>query len=167
MLEAIDPTKVKEYLNPLIDKIAEIHYVDVAWIKAIISQESAWNPFAVRFESAYPYLYHPEIFISPFITMATEINTQKTSWGLGQIMGALYREQGGNGFIPELLIPEVNLRHIAIRLAELKRKSQDPLYVFAGYNGGFGAMRKQANGLFPNQKYVTSVASYLKQKNSV
>lgn len=156
--EAVD---LRNYLEPVISQISKSYMVDPRWIKAIITQESQWKMFAVRYESGYPYLFHTEDFASGLISLATEVNTQKTSWGLGQIMGALAREQGHKGLMAELLIPEINIKHMAIRLAELKRRSPDPLHIFAGYNGGIGAMRKQASGLFTNQKYVTSVQGYM------
>jgi hypothetical protein len=162
MLEPITSTeKVKEWCQPLIESIAAFHAIDPRWLTAIVTQESQWNMFAVRYEPAYQYLYHPETYASGLISFATEINTQKSSWGLGQIMGALYREQGGKGFMAELLIPEINLKHIAIRLAYLQKKSKDPATIFAGYNGGVGAMRKLPSGLFRNELYVRNVQKYV------
>lgn len=155
------PTELARSLDSAIRSMSAAHDLDPRWIPAIIWQESAWKSLAVRYEANYSYLFHPERFTSPLISLSTEVNTQKTSWGLGQIMGALAREQGHKGFMAELLIPEINIKHMAIRLAELKKRTSLPDYIFAGYNGGIGAMRKQASGLFINQKYVTQVNRFL------
>lgn len=160
---SIAPSELRVLLNPTIEKMASLYQVDPRWIKAIITQESQWHPFAVRYESGYTYLFQPERFVSGLNSIATEVNTQKMSFGLGQVMGALAREQGHRGLMCELLVPEVNIRHMAIRLLALKRKVNEPEYIFAGYNGGYGAMRKQASGQFKNQAYVTAVQKYMNQ----
>jgi soluble lytic murein transglycosylase-like protein len=154
---------LKKVLEPTIIVVAHLYHVDPNWIKAIISKESEWNCFAVRYETECNILYQPAKFSSSQISLNTEVNTQKTSWGLGQVMGSLAREQGLTGFMAQLIIPEINLKHIAMRLADLKKRSSDPAYLFAGYNGGPGAMRKTANGLFKNQDYVNSTQKYLSQ----
>lgn len=153
--------QLKKVLKPLIEKNAFSYGLDPSWFPAIITQESRWNLLAVRYEPNYAYLYRPEQFTSGFNSMATEVNTQKTSWGLGQIMGALAREQGHTGLMAELLIPDINIKHMAIRLAGLKKRSTEADFIFAGYNGGPGAMHKLANGQFPNQQYVDGVRKYL------
>lgn len=137
--------------------------VDPAWVMAIIEQESQFNTAAVRFEPLFKYFYKPAHFAEhPLISIDTEIATQKMSWGLGQIMGALAREQGHQGFMAELLKPEVNLKHICQRLKFLKRYSHEAEAIFAAYNGGPGALRL-IDGKFKNQNYVDSVLSHLKK----
>jgi hypothetical protein len=162
-----DPENVKISMEGLIEEVAKEYDLDPNWISAIITKESGWNIFAVRYEPNYPYLYRPEKFVGPLISPATEMATQKMSFGLGQVMGAVYREQQGKGFIAELFIPEINIKHMAIKLAELKRRVGVAEYVFAGYNGGPGAMQKLASGLFRNQRYVTDVLGYLDKLQTV
>lgn len=138
--------------------------VDSKWVKAIICQESQWNQYAVRFEPGYRWLYYPQIFSKHYlISLDTETTTQKMSWGLGQIMGALAREQGHKGLMAELLKPEVNIKHICIRLKKLKTISPLAEDVFAMYNGGAAAKQKNQTGKYRNQEYVDSVLSYLQK----
>jgi Transglycosylase SLT domain len=144
----------KEQIKSLIKRIASSRKEDPNLVISIVDQESRFSSFAQRYESQYPYLFHPDRFKTGLISLATEINAQKTSWGLGQVMGALAREQGHKGFFAELLIPEINIEHIVTRLATLRKITSEPAYLFAGYNGGFGAMRKGVSGLFKNQHYV-------------
>jgi hypothetical protein len=141
----------------LVEGICKVYRVNPMWVKAIVQVESSWNPYAVRYESDYSYLFKPQDFLrNGLISLNTEIATQKMSWGLGQLMGAVAREQGFKGTMPELVQPELNLKHVCIRLAELKKKSQDQDSVFAGYNGGPAAMKK-INGMYVNQPYVDKV----------
>lgn len=149
-----------EYFKEEIQKYSTKYKIDPAIIKAIIMQESAWQRFATRYESTYRWLYNPESFRSGWISLATEVNAQKTSWGLGQIMGALAREQGHKGFLGELLSPATNIKHICIRVAYLEKKCNSTEEIFSAYNGGLGAIHK-ANGRFKNESYVGSAMSHL------
>lgn len=137
--------------------------VESNWIKAIIKQESGGEQYALRYESAYNYLYKADEIARKFgITLNTEIQTQKMSWGLGQIMGAVAREQGHIGHMGELFDPLVNIIHIAHRLSTIMKYSEDPKDVFAIYNGGVGAWHEfQKNGKYPNQSYVDSAIKHL------
>lgn len=151
-------------MEKILVKACSLYQIDPSWGKAIVTAESQWNPYAVRYESSYSYLFEPmEYAKSGLISLSTEIATQKMSWGLGQVMGALAREQGHTGVMAELVDPELNLKHMCIRLAELKNRSNDAEHVFAGYNGGPGAMRKLETGRFSNQKYVDRVLEYLRK----
>ena len=79
-------------------------------VKAIITQESGWNAFAIRYEQTYQYLFNPDEFAKKNkVTLSTEINTQKMSWGLGQIMGAVARELGFEGSMPLLSDAQLNI----------------------------------------------------------
>jgi soluble lytic murein transglycosylase-like protein len=132
------------------------------WIKAIIAQESNWDQYAVRLEPSYQYLYEAEVFAKKLgITLSTEMTCQKMSWGLGQIMLALAREQGHEGHAGELFEPKVNIEHIAIRLAHLRTLSPIVDDIIAMYNSGPGG-RHKANGVYKNQAYVDSVKNHLK-----
>lgn len=154
----------KERLAIQVTHYAELYDLDPSWLKAIISQESNWNPWAVRFEPGYQWLY--EIVKSAKkaqVSLDTESATQKMSWGLGQVMGALAREQGLIGPIPSLLTPEVNLEHMCIRLKYLKSLSSNKDDVFAMYNGG-PAANKKMDGKYRNQLYVDGVNAFLTQE---
>lgn len=149
-------------MDELIQTMAKRFHLDPLWIKAIILQESGGNPWALRYEKNYSYLFQPKIFAKHhLISLDTEIETQKMSWGLGQLMGALARQQGHTGLMAELVQPELNIKHICIRFQDLKTISQVKDDLFAMYNGGPGALKHLVNGKYPNQSYVLAVNLHL------
>lgn len=150
--------------DEIIQKKANSYGIDPLWVKAIVAQESAFNPYALRYEERYQYLYKVPIFAHKLgISEDTEMTTQKMSFGLGQVMLALAREQGFDGHAGELFQPEINIEHVCKRLQYLKaRNFFAPDDVFAGYNGGPGAMIKTAGNIYRNQDYVDSVKRHLK-----
>lgn len=149
-------------MDDLIETSAKRFQVDPLWIRSIIQQESQGNTYALRYEPKYPYLFQPKVFAQhALISQATEETSQRFSWGLGQIMGALAREQGHTGFMGELFIPETNLKHLCIRINDLKIISREKDDIFSMYNGGPGALKRKVNGAYPNQAYVDSVNRYL------
>jgi soluble lytic murein transglycosylase-like protein len=149
----------------IIEHYATQYSVDPHWMRAIVYQESGNNPYALRFEPTYRYLYQPEHYTSPVNGLHTEMITQRMSWGLAQIMGALAREQGHTGFMGELLNPETNITHLAIRIRDLKKISTFPPDVFAMYNCGPGAIHK-TSGKYQNQSYVDAIQTYLQNIHS-
>jgi soluble lytic murein transglycosylase-like protein len=152
----------EDIIEKLITPVSSKWNIDSRWIHAIISQESSWNMHAIKYEPNYPYLYETERCArASNSTLSTEIAAQKMSWGLCQIMGALAREQGFKGMMPELTIPEVNLYQLGMRLDHLKRLNDDQDYVFAAYNAGPAVHR--VNGVFPNQFYVDKINGFLKE----
>jgi|ERR1700761_5916122 len=147
----------------LIKKTAEAYGLEWTWIKAIVTQESNFNPYALRYEPRYMYLYKVPIFAHKLgISEDTEMMTQKMSFGLGQVMLALAREQGFEKEAGLLFDPEINLDQVCKRIYTLKHRALDtPDDVFAGYNGGPGAMVRRGE-IFSNQGYVDSVKRHLK-----
>jgi len=143
-----------------VNEIANSFSIDPNWVKAIISQESQWNVAVARFERNYNYLYQPEKFTGPLNNLSTEMTLQKVSWGLGQVMGGLAREQGYTGPLAALIDPTLNISHIAHRIVTLKKYAQTPEDIFAGYNGGLGAIHKEV-GVYSNQAYVDACRQYL------
>jgi len=94
-------------------------------VLAQIWQESSGNRYAYRFEPGYSYFYDfkakralhanwkSEEANREFALQelgATEFHAQSASWGLLQIMGAVAREYGFGGSMPELGDPELNIR---------------------------------------------------------
>src|SRR5579864_7225582 len=70
---------------------AEAHQLDAALVCAICEQESAWNPWAIRYEPAFFAHY-----IAPQLDAGklsiTEAQARAISWGLMQVMGQVARE---------------------------------------------------------------------------
>lgn len=152
--------KYQEIILPL----AAQQGIEVGWVNAIITQESNWNPFALRYEPNYRYIFSAESFAKKLgISVETETQTQKFSWGLGQLMGGLARELGHTLPMGNLFDPSMNIFYIIKRLGQLKKVSAVPDDVFAGYNGGLGSLNK-VNGRYPNQSYVDSVKNHLQSQ---
>ncbi len=135
--------------------------IDPNWVKAIVMKESSGVASCVRYEPNFRWLFKVEEYAKhPQISFATEFTTQKMSWGLGQIMGAVARERGHMGLMGELLKPDVNLQVMCKHIIYLKQISTDPADLFAMYNGGPGAIHK-VNGRYSNQSYVNDVFAHL------
>jgi soluble lytic murein transglycosylase-like protein len=87
------PIKATTYLKPAILELVDIaskkHALDFWTLVAQVEKESSGNPNAIRLEEAYRWFYpsgsKPE---------GDELEFQRTSWGLLQIMGATARELG-------------------------------------------------------------------------
>jgi soluble lytic murein transglycosylase-like protein len=88
------------------------HQLDPAIVCAIVEQESAWQPWASRFEPAFFAKY-----VAPLFAICkgepptnTEAYSRAFSWGLMQVMGQTARERGFTGkFLSELCDPSTGL----------------------------------------------------------
>lgn len=150
----------KKLIDSLVNPVADKWDIDPSWLKAIISTESSWDTCAIRYEPNYVYLYNTETCAKVCrVTLGTEIATQKMSWGLCQIMGALAREQGFVKMLPELIDPKVNIYQLAVRIDHLRGIKNDQNWIFAAYNAGPGV--KEMDGKYPNQQYVDKVNGFL------
>lgn len=70
---------------------AEAHQLDAALVCAICEQESAWNPWAIRYEPAFFAHYIAPMLEAGQISV-TEAQARAFSWGLMQVMGQVARE---------------------------------------------------------------------------
>lgn len=137
----------------------------VALILALIEQESSGNMYATRYEKNYKWLYEPAHYATFNIGLAFEIEQQKTSFGLLQVMGAVAREHGFRmAYLSGLLEPNIGLSYGVLHLLNMhNRWSRLENYVSA-YNQG--SPRKK-NGVYANQAYVDSVLEKKKFWESV
>lgn len=131
------------------------HSLDSILVAAIIIVESAGNPLVTRYEPKCTFLNSPTTWAPKLhITVETEINGQKTSWGAMQVLGVTARDLGFYGYFTELIEMEKGvelgcryLRRQALRYGTLQE-------TIAAYNAG-SAMK---NGdVFVNQDYVDKV----------
>src|SRR3984893_8910226 len=76
---------------------ARVHALWPDLVCAIIEQESAWNPWALRYEPSFYAKYIAPRMATGAITSATEAHTRAFSWGLMQVMGQVAREHGFTG----------------------------------------------------------------------
>jgi soluble lytic murein transglycosylase-like protein len=105
--------------------------IDPALACAVVSHESSWDPWAVRYE---PGFYRRYVQSMQGLT-DTEKTLRATSFGLCQVMGQVAREQGFDGkYLTELCDP-IHVIQGCKKLAKcLKNNSQHD--ALQAYNGG-------------------------------
>ena len=116
---------------------AEAYQLDAALVCAICEQESAWNPWAIRYEPAFYARYVAPQLAAGQISN-TEAQARAFSWGLMQVMGQVARETGFDAlFLSALCDPEQGL---AVGCKVLRKKfdaaSGDTTRALLSWNGG-------------------------------
>lgn len=142
-------------IDLLIIKKAEKYQIEENLLRAIVLLESGGNPYAMRAEPSYPWLYKV-IQLSKELkcTGPTMRQMQSTSWGLMQIMGAVAYELGFKGWGSELCNPEINLEY-GCRFLKQKIVKYGPnvFDIYAAYNAG--SVRMMTKDQYKNQANVT------------
>jgi soluble lytic murein transglycosylase-like protein len=131
------PPTVPPEIIELARRIAFAHGLDPALVCAVIEQESAWNPWAVRYEPGFLSRYVAPLYTAGKLS-ATEAYTRAMSWGLMQVMGQVAREAGfEEASLAELCDPFVGVdwgcRLLAARMARAKG---DVATALLTWNGG-------------------------------
>ena len=80
-------------LVSLARKTAALHALDPSLVCAIVEQESAWNPWAIRYEPTFFAKYVAPLYTNNKIS-SSEAYARGFSWGLMQVMGQVARENG-------------------------------------------------------------------------
>ena len=80
-------------LVSLARKAAASNSLDPSLVCAIVEQESAWNPWAMRFEPLFFAKYVAPLYTNNKVS-ASEAYARGFSWGLMQVMGQVAREIG-------------------------------------------------------------------------
>src|SRR5712664_4319534 len=116
------------------------HGLEPALVCAVIEQESAWNPWDVRYEPGFLSRYVAPLYTAGKMS-ATEAYTRAMSWGLMQVMGQVAREFGfKETSLSELCDPatgiEFGCRILAARMARAK---DDVPAALLAWNGGADA----------------------------
>lgn len=124
-------------LIALAREAAARHQLYAELVCAIVEQESAWNPWAIRFEPAFLSRYVAPLYTNNKIS-ATEAYARSFSWGLMQVMGQTAREHGFTGAsLAELCDPvaglEAGCRVLAAKLAAAEGNVERALLL---WNGG-------------------------------
>ena len=138
--------------------------VDAKLLDAIITVESAYDPWAVRYEENYSYIAVPNVFAkNNRTTILTERTCQKISWGLSQTMGGTARFLGYGGPLPKLVDPDLNLTVACKLLVKLANEYPQISDQIAAYNAG--SVRRTPQGEYVNQEYVNKVMNVYKSSN--
>jgi soluble lytic murein transglycosylase-like protein len=90
-------------------RAATAQSLDPALVCAVVEQESAWNPWAIRYEPAFFAKYVANLYTNNKIS-ASEAYARGFSWGLMQVMGQVARETGFDAaYLSTLCDPEQGL----------------------------------------------------------
>lgn len=131
-----------ETLKPLADHAAVRAGINPALLIAVIEVESSWDIYAQRYEPTYRWLWNVEtgkpyrlspakavryaknrsLYPVDFPGGLSEFDSQRTSYGLMQIMGAVARELGFASRLIDLYQPEINLFYGCKLLSKLINK---------------------------------------------
>lgn len=114
------------------------HGLNPALVCAVIEQESAWDPCAIRYDPAFSDRYIIPMLQRGEITSKTDAVARAISWGLMQVMGQTAREHGFTGtYLSELTLPGYAVEIGCKVLAEsIRRESGDIARGLERYNGG-------------------------------
>lgn len=140
---------------------AEAFDLEPRLLLALITVESAGRPWALRYEPRYRWLYEPaRLARAERVSLDTERMQQQVSWGVCQVMGAVARERGHQGYLSQLCDPWVGIEYGCRQLVWLRERFGDqPEALAAAYNAG--RPRRGADGRFVNQGYVDKVRAAL------
>ncbi len=131
----------------LIEEQADAFNLRPALLAGLVCQESSGNPYAMRFEPKFRWFPRlpdgtPNIPVirqrmPGGMSLDTELQGLKTSWGLCQVMGENLREMGFVGWWPAACQPDVALKYGAKFLsAKLATHGEDERKALLAYNGG-------------------------------
>ncbi|HVB35384.1 MAG TPA: lytic transglycosylase domain-containing protein [Patescibacteria group bacterium] len=124
-------------LIELARKQARAAGLEPALVSAVCEQESAWNPWAIRYEPEFYLHYLLPLAVSGKLGGATEARARAFSWGLMQVMGETAREHGYGGHLAALCDPatgvEIGCRVLAAKLAAAQG---DVRRALLAWNGG-------------------------------
>lgn len=134
---------------------ADRHGLIKAYVQAIIQVESGGVTLRSRYEPGFNYFAQPDYWAGRLgQSIDTEINGQKVSWGLMQVMGGTAREHGFSGYFPELCTPIVGIHFGCVVLSKKLHDYKNYLDAIAAYNAG--SVRRDGVR-YVNQEYVDKV----------
>lgn len=144
----------RDELIALAQKTAAAHGLSPKIFCGLVDRESAWNPWAIRYEPGFYEEYVQKMIDSGAIHSETEAHGRSISWGLGQVMGETAREMGFTGDFAQLCEPETGLEYAArVFRHYIDRAGANLAAALQHYNGG-GNPNYAAEVLQLAQKYA-------------
>jgi soluble lytic murein transglycosylase-like protein len=133
----MDVTLTSPQLVALAHSVAQAHGLWPELVCAIVEQESAWDPWALRYEPAFHEKYIVPQVARGAIVDITESRARAFSWGLMQVMGQVAREHGFTAVsLASLCDPaaglEIGCRVFAAKLAAAEGNATRALLLWNG-----------------------------------
>jgi len=126
--------------------------IDVNLVKAIISVESNWNPFAIRFE---PELKNTRWYTNSLKNIENITDFHFCSFGLMQVLYGVALNLGYTGNPLGLFDPITNIHYGTSLLLNYLRIYKNIKDAISSYNQG--SPKKDKDGKYLNQAYVDKV----------
>lgn len=143
--------------------------VDWRLVYGIAYAESSFRPLACRYESSWPdrWLVKPIVHAKTLgQTVETEIIHQKCSWGMMQVMGAVARELGFNGYLTQLCEPAMGIHWGTKKLQQVLVKYPESITdAISAYNAGHP--RRQPDGKYLNEGYIRRVMQGVEEAKAI
>lgn len=157
-------TMDRETILELITEYALKYDLEPAIVYGVCMRESTMNQFSYRYEPDYRWTVDPKSVKERNCSATSEEMLQKTSLGLMQVMGAVFREYGFRGWLPMVFAdPELQLDYGCKHLA--RKLNKYGLHAgIAAYNSG--VPRRIAGGKFENQAHVDAVLAFAESYQS-
>ena len=123
---------------------------------AVAQIESAFDPFAIRYEPGWKYFTDTVRYAElNMIAQQTEKILQACSFGVMQVMGAVARELGFRENLLKLSRVSVGSEYGCLKLSQLLRKYGTEEEAVSAYNAG--SPRRTPENTFVNQAYVDKI----------
>lgn len=134
----------------------EANGLDKNIVKGVIEKESRRDPYALRYEKKDVNIFEAQKFAKLNETSEiTEIEGQKFSYGLMQILASTARGIGYSGPLGGLFNVQTNLFYGCKYLGNLKKRYPSGLDYISAYNEGYPAHNSE--GHYANQDYVDDI----------
>lgn len=157
----------------LIHEQAPKYGLDPLVVAAVIQTESIGNTYAVKYEPHFSLarVYGELRDITDLLVTDTDTMEviYRTSWGLMQVMGAVFYEHGGHRnptyagrWATSMLVPEIGIKYGCTHLKlKQERYGDDPERLYAAYNAG--SPRHNETGMYVNQRQVDRFMRYYRE----
>ena len=147
----------KDEIKPFIEKYATKYGLKPEIVFGVCMQESWITPAACRYEPHYRWIVNPSRVKPKTCSQTTEETLQKTSFGVMQVMGAVFREYGFMGWLTEIFVSvdiqlDYGCRHLANKI---KQYGEDKGIL--AYNSGSPITK---GGEYVNQEYLDGVRKF-------